>query len=329
MVISMTASKANDNTRELTPVTNLYLVVLKFRFPPLNLIQEAPNALTFLPPHSDSILLFADIIRRYTSHDWRYDFAEAALFRKLDKEYPDSLNLLHELNAPLATVFLPVIRENEKYLEILISTKYPYLLKVLVEDSKATLLEISKYDSISRQENLWLRKRDDIAKLGVLNDKYLKLIRMIDSINSSRGGYKAIEVSLKIPIEHLSTKMVFLASIKNRDILEEELKVLERTGVGKKRDMGFGDLVGWKIYPVDFNDNLRIIGPMALAHEEANKTRIITLRNTPSSFITSLKEKGGLLPLNMKMVLSRTKPPYWVREELCITPFSEFLFKKP
>ena len=324
----MTASTANDNTRELTPVKSLYLVVLEFRFPPLNMIQEAPNILTFLPPHSDSILLFADIVRRYFSHDWRYDFTEAALFRKFDKEYPDSLNLLHELNVPLATVFLPTIKENEKYLEILVPTKYPYLLKVLVRDSKATLTGISKYDSISRQESLWLRKRDDIAKLGILNNKHLKLIRITTSIGSRSGGYRAIDVSLKIPIVYLSTKTAFLASIGNMEVLEEELKVLERTGVGKKRDMGFGDLVGWKIYPVSFNNNLRIIGPMAIAHEEAGKTRIITLRNTPSSFISSLKEKGGLLPLNMRMVLSRTKPPYWVREELCIAPFSEFLFKK-
>ncbi|MEL9908244.1 MULTISPECIES: hypothetical protein [Thermoprotei] len=220
--------------------------------------------------------------------------------------------------------------KNERYLEILVSTKYPYLLKVLIRGTEATLLEISKSDSISRQENLWLRKRDDITKLEILNGEHLKLIRMTASIDSRRGGYRAIDVSLKIPIEYLSTKMAFLASVRNTEILEEELKVLKRTGVGKKRDMGFGDLLGWKIYQVtaSSNNNLRIIGPMAIAYEEASKTRIITLRNTPSSFIASLKEKGGLLPLNIRMALSRTKPPYWVREELCITPFSEFLFKE-
>lgn len=220
--------------------------------------------------------------------------------------------------------------KNERYLEILVSTKYPYLLKVLIRGSEATLLEISKSDSISRQENLWLRKRDDITKLEILNGEHLKLIRMTASIDSRRGGYRAIDVSLKISIEYLSTKMAFLASVRNTEILEEELKVLKRTGVGKKRDMGFGDLLGWKIYQVtaSSNNNLRIIGPIAIAYEEVSETRIITLRNTPSSFIASLKEKGGLLPLNIRMALSRTKPPYWVREELCITPFSELLFKE-
>jgi len=240
MVTSMTVGIVNDNTIELMPVPNLYLIVLEFRFPPLNLIQEAPNILTFLPPHSDSILLFADIVKRYSSHDWRYDFVEATLFREFDKEYPDSLNLLHELNVPLATVFLPVIRENKKYLEILVPTRHPYLLKVMVWDSKVTLAEISKYNSISRQESLWLRKRDDIAKLGMLNGKHLKLIRITTSISSRSGGYRAIDASLKIPIEYLSTKTAFLASIKDREVLEEELKVLERTGVGKKRDMNIG-----------------------------------------------------------------------------------------
>ena len=97
----------------------------------------------------------------------------------------------------------------------------------------------------------------------------------------------------------------------------------------KKRDMGFGDLVAWKIYEFDSSDEeISILYPMIVSYKENdNIRRIITLRNLSAQVITSLKNVGELLPLNMKMVLSRTKPPYWVREELCITPFSEFLLK--
>lgn len=324
----MTANAGNSGIQGLMQVTNLYLTILEFRFPPLNVVQEGPNILTFLPPHSDSILLFADIIRRYANDDWRYAFIEAALFRIFDKEYPDSLKLSHELGIPLASVFLPVVKENEKYFEILVPTRYPHVLKISIENSKAILTEISEYDGLSRQESLWLRKRDNIAKLGIIRNDNIKLIKMTTTIGNRSGGYRAIDVLLKVPVEYLSTKMVFLASIRDVGILEEELKTLKKMGVGKKRDMGFGDLIRWKVYPIESSDNVGVVGPMALAHGEADKLRIVTLRNIPSFFIANLKEKGGLLPLNMRMVLSRTKPPYWIREELCISPFSEFLLKK-
>ena len=328
----MSADTGCYSDKLLPPVEDVYLVVLRFRFAPLNFVQEAPNVMTFLPPHLDSVLLFADIIKKYVDRDWRYDFVKAALFQEFDKWLPDSLNSLQQLDVPLATVLLPVVKEGGEGLEMLVSTSPPYLLKVSLKTSsrnpEAILAGVYKYEGFSRQESLWLRKRDDIAKLGIINGERVKLLLEGGSnIESSKGGYRAIDVSLKVPIEYLSTEAAFLASAKSEDALEDELAVLRKMGVGKKRDMGFGDLVGWKVYQVRFAGNIKIVGPMALAIEEAELTRVITLRNTPPSFIASLRDRYEVLPLSVRTVLSQARPPYWVRRESFIAPFSEFLLK--
>ena len=334
----MSADTGCYSDKLLPPVEDVYLVVLRFRFAPLNFVQEAPNVMTFLPPHLDSALLFADVVNKYVGRDWRYDFVKAALFQKFDKQLPDSLNSLQQLDVPLATVLLPVVKEGGEGLEMLVSTSPPYLLKVSLKTSarepEAILAGFNKYEGFSRQETLWLRKRDDIAKLGIISGDRVKLLLDRGSdIASNRGGYRAIDVSLKVPIGYLSTKAAFLASVKSKDALEKELAVLRRMGVGKKRDMGFGDLVDWKVYQVRFASGLKITGPMALAStiDKAGWTKIITLRNTPASYIAKLK--GGLgnkcefLILSMRTVLSQARPPYWVRSEPFIAPFSEFLLK--
>jgi len=191
------------------------------------------------------------------------------------------------------------------------------------------LKELSRANDLSRQEKLWIRKKDDIVKLALIGGEYLDLRNLVSDINSRSGGYRAIDISIKIPVEYLSTELAFFASISDLKALEDELNVLKKSGIGKKRDMGFGDLVAWEIYEFySSNKEISILYPMIISYKEGNSTRrIITLRNLPAHVITSLKNVGKLLPLNMKMILSRTRPPYWVREELCITPFSEFLLK--
>ncbi len=114
--------------------------------------------------------------------------------------------------------------------------------------------------------------------------------------------------------------------------LQEELSTLKRSGVGKKRDMGFGDLISWEIYKVEpENKYLDIRDPMLIYSKENDIIRLITLRNLPATVLNELRKpekekdrKIWFLPVNMKMALSRTKPPYWLRQELCLMPFSKF-----
>ncbi len=309
-------------------VSDLYLILLKFRFPPLNMVQEAPNTLTYIPPHSDSMLLFADVVKRLDANEWRFEFTKATLLHEFEEECPESIKVSKELNTPLASVLLPIIRKQEGSMDIFIPTRRPYILKVSIRNDIATLAEFSAHQGPSRQERLWLRKRDDIARLGMINNSYIRLLRMTSNISNRSGGYRAIDVSLKIPVEYLTTEIAFLAGLTNVQALEEELKMIKKTGVGKKRDMGFGDLISWKIYDVKSSEQIRVIEPMIIFYREMNVVKLITLRNIPALFIAGLRERVPLLFIDMKMVLSRSRPPYWIRQELCVAPFSEFLVKQ-
>jgi len=323
--------------RSLSLLKNLYLVVLKFRFPPLNFIQLAANTLTYISPHADSMLLFADIINSF-SDDWRFNFLEKQLSRKFDRERPNSLEMSERYSVPLASVLLPVIHAQASYLEVLVPTRNPWILSLSREgDNQAVLKSMERREILSHQEKLRLCKRDDIAKLAVVGTGFLKLAgkreKGLSAVNSRRGGYRAIDVTLKVPMEYLSTQLAFFASLRDYDGLNKELEILRRFGIGKKRDMGFGDLINWQILKVK-TDNILIADPMVILHAEDNKSRwrLITLRNIPALLIDSLKYeldkyRGHLLTLGMNMVLSREKPPYWLREGLYIAPFSEFLLK--
>ena len=317
----------SDNLLEEIP--NLHLIILKFRFPPINVVQEAPNLLTYLPLHVDSMLLFADIVRSFGNNDWRFNFVKTAMFHKFDKDRPKSLNFLRKYDITRSSVLLPIIRMRDNELKLHIFTKPPRILTVALEKSYTQLKELSRANDLSRQEKLWIRKRDDIVKLALIGGEYLDLRNLVSGINSRSGGYRAIDISIKIPVEYLSTELAFFASISDLKALEDELDVLKKNSIGKKRDMGFGDLVEWKVYEfVSGDGKISILSPMIVFYRENdNTTRIITLRNLPAHVITSLKNVGEVLPLNMKMVLSSTKSPYWVKKELCIAPFSEFLLK--
>lgn len=323
---------------QLIKVPNLYLVVLRFRFPPMNLVQEAPNILTYIPFHADSFLLFADIVKDYGSADWRFDFVKVSYFRKFDREYPRSLKYSEEYRVALSSVVMPVLRRSNGMLELYLPTRYPRILSLVLNNGTVSMLELKKSRALLRQEKLWIRKRDDIPKLTLLDTGLFEMKELKSYINAKSGGYRAIDLSIKIPLEYLSTELAFFASISNYEELLNELNVLRKSGVGKKRDMGFGDLISWEIYRVKVDDeNLGIWIPMILYSMENSTIRVITLRNLPASIFGALRgarqrEKGKdrellFLPINMKMVLSRTKPPYWLKEELCLMPFSEFLLR--
>ncbi len=312
----------------VTEAPSLYLILLKFRFPPINIVQEAPNISTYIPPHADSLLLFADIVKGYGDNDWRYDFAKVALFRKFNRECPESLYYSKEYSAPLSSVLIPVLKRRDSELEIYLPTKYPRALSVTIEDNSVTLNRLYKVEGLLRQERLWIRKRDDITKLALISTRFLNIKRVVSGISARSGGYRAIDLSVKAPIEYLSTELAFFASVSDYEKLVEELEVLKRSGIGKKRDMGFGDLVSWKAYKVLLNRHeIRVLDSMILLYKEQNYFRIITLRNLPAAIINTLRQRGRLLIINMKAVLSSIRPPYWVREKLCLMPFSEFLLK--
>ncbi|WP_448579734.1 hypothetical protein [Thermosphaera sp.] len=318
----------------LDSLKNLNMVLLKFRTPPLNFIQEAPNLMNYIYLHADSALVFADIVRNCTT-DWRFDYLDAVLYHKFVEATPLSINNSRAFETPLASVLLPVMHDSQnplsRQLRVYIPTAKPMSLVIDISNRRALLKELEEkmIEKIEfRHEKLWLRKRDDISKLMHSLEGKLDITELKSYIANKSGGYRAIEFTLKIPIVFLSTEFVFFASIKNVDALRQELNTLIKTGFGKKRDMGFGDLLSWEVYELSTNSrNITILDPMILAIGAKNYTKLITLRNTPVSLLEDL-HNNGMLPLRLRIASSSTKPPYWVKKEFCITPFSEMLIKK-
>jgi len=313
----------------LKPLKDLVLVLLKFRFPPLNFIQESPNLLNYIYLHADSALVFADVIRDYST-DWRFSYLEASLYRRFAREIPISINVSRVFDTPLASILLSVLYDSEsqslRKLKVYIPISRPSSLVIDVIGTRALLKGFTDEKIETRQERLWLRKRDDIPKLAY-NLSGLNIVELRSDITNKSGGYRAIDITLKIPIVFLSTEFVFFASVKDRDALEQELNTLIKTGFGKKRDMGFGDLISWGIYDLYMDSkSISILDPMVLAIKERDYTKLVTFRNIPVSVLEHLRNIGAL-PLRLKVASSRRKPPHWVKEELCIMPFSEILVK--
>lgn len=316
----------------LEPLKDLVMVLLKFRVPPLNLIQEAPNLLNYIYLHADSMLVFADIVRNYNT-DWRFDYLEAALYHNFVEVTPLSINNSRVFDTPLTSVLLPVLHDlrslSPRQLKVYIPTAKPLSLVIDINDKKALLKEITSERTVTRFKKLWLRKRDDIPKLmHYLPKLKINMHKLGSSITNKSGGYRAIDVTVKIPIVFFSTEFVFFASIKDVDAFRQELNTLIKTGFGKKRDMGFGDLLSWEVYNLN-SRNIMISDPMFLSIRKENHSKLVTLRNTPVTVIEYLRNRNiDILPLRLRVAPSRRKPPYWVKEELCIMPFSEMLTKK-
>ena len=313
----------------LKPLEDLVMILLKFRFPPLNFVQEAPNLLNYIYLHADSVLVFADIIHDYST-DWRFSYLEASLYRKFTREVPISINVSRVFDTPLASILLPVLNnsgnQSSRKLKVNIPVSKPLSLVIDIGGTSA-LLKGSTDEKIEvRQERLWLRKRDDIPEL-TYNLPELNVIELRSDISNKSGGYRAIDITLKIPAIFLSTEFVFFTSVKDRYVLERELDTLVRTGLGKKRDTGFGDLISWSIYDLRIESkSISILDPMVLAIKEGDYIKLVTFRNIPTLVLERLRDIS-ILPLRLRVTSSRRKPPYWVREELCIMPFSEILVK--
>ncbi len=96
--------------------------------------------------------------------------------------------------------------------------------------------------------------------------------------------------------------------------------------------MGFGDIISWSIYEVANNlQQLYVANPLVLVYKESSgNSKIIALRNLPGAFMATLRNMNiHILPLKLKLILSSTRPPYWVKKEFVLAPFSEFLAKLP
>ncbi|WP_148202353.1 hypothetical protein [Thermococcus onnurineus] len=168
----------------------------------------------------------------------------------------------------------------------------------------------------SSQILLRLGRRDDIIKVEILRKSLgIELTRKIKALPSSQSGpYKAVDYLVKIHTPNLMWVSVVEGTSKEK--LEELLSILRKFGMGKKRNMGWGDLLDYHIYPLDRNSRSAITSEYIIH----NKKFLETWRPWSPEKIAELVKGSRRMTqyrkfslLDSKIGYGAEKPPYWRR----------------
>lgn len=283
-----------------------YLVALKFRTFPLSLSLSSPNELSqeFIP--LDGPLAFAEYykIKLSANSDWRARYLEDTLTSK-EIEWRSEI---------MSSYLLPAIRKDKSIMVIT-----PMGFKVVFSLGNKARYELSERQYPRRMESsqilLRLGRRDDILKTEILRKSLgIELTRKIKALPSPQSGpYKSIDYLIKVYTPNLMW-LAIVDGVSNQKKLKELLSILKQFGIGKKRNMGWGDLLDYYIYPLDHNSKSAIT-PRYVVH---NQKYLETWRPWSPENIAKLVKGPQKVTKYRKLSLIGSKvgygsetPPYW------------------
>lgn len=278
----------------------MYLVTLKFGAFPLSLSLSSPNILSqeFIP--FDGPLAFAEYYKAKlsTSSDWRIQYLEDTLTSK-ELEWNSEIR---------SSYLLPAIRENNS---LIVTTPMGFEVKFSVgNDARYESSERHHlYKAETSQIFLRLGRRDDIIKTALIRKQLGVKLNVKSFPNSQtdpqRGPYKAVDYQVKIYV----TNLLWAAIVDgvSRDDLKELLSVLKKLGIGKKRNMGWGDLLDYSVYPLNSTNTLT---PEYIIHSEEY---LETWRPLSPEKIVELRKIRKMSLLDSKIGYGSENPPYWKR----------------
>ncbi|NJE42476.1 hypothetical protein [Thermococcus sp. GR6] len=290
-------------------MTVIYLVTLKFRVYPLSLSLSNPNELSQEPFTLDGPLAFAEYYKKRLSNnaDWRIQYLEDILITK-ELEWESNIR---------SSYLLPATLQGKK---LTITTPMGFEA-VFALDTKASY-KLSQKQHAKRWESsqilLRLGRRDDIIKMESLrNSLGITLTRKtkLPSSLSQSGPYKAIDYTVKLYTPNLMWASV-VSGISQKK-LEELLSILRKFGIGKKRNMGWGDLLEYRIYPLKSGTT---ITPDYILHVHENSKFLEMWRPVSPEKIAELIKGPQRVTqyrkfslLDSKIGYGAEKPPYWRR----------------
>lgn len=283
----------------------MYLVTLKFRAFPLSLSLSSPNLLSqeFIP--FDGPLAFAEYYKTKlsTSSDWRIQYLEDTLTSK-ELEWNSEIR---------SSYLLPAIRENNS---LIVTTPMGFEVKFSVgNDARYESSERHHlYKAETSQIFLRLGRRDDIIKTALIRKQLGVKLNVKSLPNSQSGPYKAVDYQVKI----YATNLLWAAIVDgvSRDDLEELLSILKKLGIGKKRNMGWGDLLEYSVYPLNSTNTLT---PEYIIHSgeyletwrPLSPEKIVKLKNEQEK--KNEQENVIISLLDSKIGYGSENPPYWKR----------------
>lgn len=294
----------------------MYLLCLEFRTPPFNVQFQYPNSQVSVPIILDGAFSFLD--RFMNAVDWREEYLVEV-----------SKHIEH-LTPRIRTSYMFPAIQKAQVVKFLTPSDTCLAFEI---DGDATLRWISDENSdrdvILTPFSLRLRRQFDLDKvLRFLNslesfeiEKKRKNIPAIRRISERRGPYKSISIDVQVKAGHLF--WCAFADAEDLNMLENYLEYLKITGIGKKRNMGWGDLTKYEIHKIK-QDTPACISTDKIVYHQNNESFIETIRPKKLEEIQELtrgSEKGSRK--NNKYALVKfhigqgtTTPPYWGKETI-------------
>ena len=280
----------------------IYLVSLEFRTPPFNLQFHHPNAQVSAPLILDGAFSFLG--RFIDTDDWREDYLVSA-FDQISHDSPR-----------IKSSYMFPAEQNKDLIKIVTPLGTCLTFKI---DEKAKFGEVSDKCIIRYVPfSLRLRRGFDLPIMLNLVDsldlielkKKKRGIKGISAIEERKGPHKSISIDVKVSTSHLF--WCTFIDTENLDTLRKYLEYLKVTGIGKKRNMGWGDLKKFDIYELKSNENITI-SVDKIEYNIDNKEFIETIRPKELKDIQKLLEKKYTL-IKSQFGQGSINPPYWGKE---------------
>jgi len=319
---------------DLVGSTGLKLVLLKFRFPPLSCLLEGPIKLfKSVPTHLDSALAAAELFitaieRGRESQEFTIEMLLRAYKGHIEADVPSSLRWsTGNINYPLGSALIPVRQLSESGLSLLLPSEEPYLLHVILKNGEAISSRVEPFEepkALAEFHNILpLRRRTNIERLlQLLTAKRLNVSRRgLSQITEARGAYRALDSRARLEGVLSTTIFAAILDVANESLLHRCLNLLRVLGIGKKRDMGYGDLISYRV--LELESSGIELKPDYVEWEEEGLRHRITLRLLPWHIIRSWIAEGWRL-IRATTITSSHKPPYWFRGDrrACALPFA-------
>lgn len=280
----------------------VYLVCLEFRTPPFTLQFRYPNAQISVPIVLDGA--FAFLSRYGRLKDWREKYL-------MDAFGP----IVHEPPNIKTSYILPAV-ENQHSVKLITPLETCLAFKI---NGKAVFEEISDESSSGVPFSLRLNRRfalDRALSLETSIDSFRLSRRKgkivgIGSIEERRGPYKSISLDLKISACNLFW-CVFVDT-DDLTVLKTYLEYLKISGIGKKRNMGWGDLKEYEIYRIELNDSFHV-SVNELIYSKNSEKVMETIRPKELKEIRKLIQDRKWALLKILLGHGAVNPPYWGKD---------------
>jgi hypothetical protein len=285
----------------------LYLLCLEFRTPPFNVQFCYPNAQISIPIILDGAFSFLDKFSNI--EDWRKTYLT------------DTFKEIRHSTPTIQTSYMfPAIQDNNivKFITPLNTCltfrlgKKAALERIFnSEESDEGILPTSFYLRLKREFDFTkvINMVDSLHPLTVPRRK--GKIAGISKINERKGPHKSISLDLQIKTSNLF--WCTFAKADELSVLNTYLQCLQINGIGKKRNMGWGDLKCFEIYELESNAS-STVSVDKIEYYEKNEEFMETIRPKQLKYIQNFL--NDYILIKSRLGQGAIYPPYWGNETL-------------